>query len=52
MNDELTFSDDDLTVIVQDWSEHDPDQRVAINLARECIRLRASLAAMQAKEAK
>jgi len=31
------YSDDDLRVIVQDWDESDPDQAVAINLARECL---------------
>jgi len=38
------YSDDDLRVIVQDWSEYDPDQRVAIALARELLALRAEAA--------
>lgn len=48
MSSEMRYSDDDLRVIVQDWSESDPDQAVAINLARECLRLRALLARTEA----
>lgn len=48
MSSEMRYSDDDLCVIVQDWSESDPDQAVAINLARECLRHRALLARTEA----
>lgn len=48
MSSEMRYTDDDLRVIVQDWSESDPDQAVAINLARECLRHRALLARTEA----
>jgi len=41
----IRYSDDDLTVIQQDWDALDPTQLVAMNLAREVQQLRAALEA-------
>jgi hypothetical protein len=38
-----SITDDDCRVIVQDWNGSDPDQRVAIRLAAEVLRLREVL---------
>jgi hypothetical protein len=36
-------TDDDCNVILQDWDDSDPDQRVAIRLAAELLRARTAL---------
>ena len=44
---DVRYADGELRVIIQDWDASDPDQAVAINMAREILRLRAALASSE-----